>query len=131
MTKTYKLFSVLLIAIVSLSSCEKETYVKYFIENNSSATIFVDGKDIIHSTDIQVTVAPNESKEITNWSKRGLQTDLFEPMSMFGNDLLVININGDTLKKDYKVLSNWQSSVDDQRKSASHEYTLKITDADF
>jgi len=35
------------------------------------------------------------------------------------------------LTKDYKVLSNWSSDVDDQRTSAIHEYILVITDADF
>ena len=50
---------------------------------------------------------------------------------MFGNDLLIINSNSDTLQKDYKLLSNWQSSVDDERKTVSHDYILVITDADF
>ena len=69
--------------------------------------------------------------KITNWSKRGIQSDLFEPTTMFGNDLLIINSNSDTLQKDYKLLSNWQSSVDDERKTVSHDYILVITDADF
>ena len=30
-----------------------------------------------------------------------------------------------------KILSNWQSSVDDKRKTATHDYILVVTDADF
>jgi hypothetical protein len=35
------------------------------------------------------------------------------------------------LIKDYKVLSNWISNVDNQRTQASHEYILVISDSDF
>ena len=70
-------------------------------------------------------------KDVAVWSKRGKQTEYFEPTAMFGNDLVITNASGDTLTKDYKVLSNWTSEVDDQRAVASHEYILVITDADF
>ena len=50
---------------------------------------------------------------------------------MFGNDLIITNASEDTLKMDYKLLSNWTSDVDDQRTVANHEYILVITDADF
>jgi len=45
--------------------------------------------------------------------------------------MIITNATRDTLTKDYKVLSNWTSIVDDQRTSASHEYVLVITDSDF
>ncbi len=114
-----------------LTSCEKETFIDYYIDNQSSFPVIIDGTDIIHSTSLDQIIAVNEQRRIANWSKRGIQTDLFEPATMFGNDMVIANANGDTLRKDYKVLSNWQSSVDDQRKTASHEYILIITDADF
>ena len=121
----------LIVASSFLSSCEKETFIEYHIDNQSSTSIMIDGSDIIHSTDLDLTISTYEKKRITNWSKRGIQTDLFEPTSMFGNDMLIINSNGDTLQKDYKVLSNWLSDVDNQRKTASHDYILVVTDADF
>ena len=121
------------LGVVSLffSSCEKETYIDYYIDNQSSNSITLDGTDIIHSTDLNYTILASEKKKITNWSKRGLQTTLFEPSSMFGNDLLILNANGDTLQKNYKVLSNWQNHLDNQKKTISHEYILVVTDADF
>jgi hypothetical protein len=131
MNTTLKHLAFFLLVTAFLSSCEKETFIDYYIDNQSSNSISIDGTDIIHSMDINHTISENEKMKITNWSKRGIQTDLFDPTTMFGNDLLIINSNGDTLQKDYKILSNWQSSVDDQRKTASHDYTLVITDADF
>ena len=126
-----KQVSILFLAIILLSSCEKETYLDYYIDNQSSSVIAVDGSNIIHSTDIDQTINPNEKKDVATWSKRGKQTDYFEPTAMFGNDLIITNALGDTLTKDYKLLSNWTTDVDDQRAVASHEYILVITDADF
>ena len=126
-----KQLSFLFLSVIFLSSCEKETYVDYYIDNQSSSAIIVDGSDIIHSTDIDQTIEPNVKKDVAAWSKRGKQTDFFEPTAMFGNDLVITNASGDTLTKDYKLLSNWTSDVDDQRAVASHEYILVITDADF
>ena len=123
--------SILIFALFFLSSCEKETFVDYYIDNQSSSVITVDGTNIIASSDIDKTINPNEKKDVAVWSKLGKQTDFFEPTSMFGNDLIVTNTSGDTLAKDYKLLSNWTSDVDDQRTVANHEYILVITDADF
>ena len=126
-----KQVSILFLAVVLLSSCEKETFVNYYIDNQSSSVISVDGTNIIASSDIDKTINPNERKDVATWSKHGKETDYFEPSSMFGNDLVITNASGDTLTKDYKLLSNWTSDVDDQRTVASHEYILVITDADF
>lgn len=123
--------SILIFALFFLSSCEKETFVDYYIDNQSSSVISVDGTNIIASSDIDKTINPNEKKDVAFWSKRGKQTDFFEPTSMFGNDLIITNNSVDTLAKDYKLLSNWTSNVDDQRTVANHEYILVITDADF
>ena len=123
--------SILIFTLFILSSCEKETFVDYYIDNQSSSVISVDGTNIIASSDIDKTINPNEKKDVAFWSKRGKQTDFFEPTSMFGNDLIITNNSVDTLAKDYKLLSNWNSDVDDQRTVANHEYILVITDADF
>ena len=123
--------SILIFALFFLSSCEKETFVDYYIDNQSSSVISVDGTNIIASSDIDKTINPNEKKDVAVWSKRGKQTDFFEPTSMFGNDLIITNASGDTLAKDYKFLSNWNADVYEQRTVANHEYILVITDADF
>ena len=123
--------SILIFALFFLSSCEKETFVDYYIDNQSSSVISVDGTNIIASSDIDKTINPNEKKDVAFWSKRGKQTDFFEPTSTFGNDLIITNNSVDTLAKDYKLLSNWTSDVDDQRTVANHEYILVITNADF
>lgn len=126
-----KQLSFLFLTVIFLSSCEKETYVDYYIDNQSSSVISVDGTNIIASSDIDKTINPNERKDVAVWSKLGKQTDFFEPTSMFGNDLIITNASGDTLAKDYKFLSNWTADVDEQRTVANHEYILVITDADF
>ena len=126
-----KQVSILFLAVILLSSCEKETFVDYYVDNQSSSVISVDGTNIIASSDIDKTINPNERKDVATWSKFGKETDYFEPSSMFGNDLVITNASGDTLTKDYKLLSNWTSDVDDQRTVASHEYILVITNADF
>lgn len=131
MTIRKRQLAFLLLVTIFLSSCEKETYVYYYLDNQSSSEVVVDGYDIIHSVAVDHTIPLNEKRNITHWSKRGLQTEFFEPTIMFGNDLVITNSSGDTLQKDYKILSNWQSSVDDKRKTASHDYILVVTDADF
>ncbi|MDA9312981.1 hypothetical protein N9Q47_05250, partial [Vicingaceae bacterium] len=129
--KSYKFLLPILLSILFFSSCEKETYVDYYIENQSSSVITVGGSDIIHSTDIARTINPNEKKNIVTWSKRGIQTDLFEPTAIFGNDLAIANASGDTILKDYKILANWTSDVDDNRNVAEHKYVLVVSDFDF
>jgi hypothetical protein len=131
MNTTFRHLIFLLLVTSFLSSCEKETFIDYYIDNQSSTSIYIDGTDVIHSVDIDHTISENEKMKITNWSKRGIQSELFEPTKMFGNDLLIINSNSDTLQKDYKLLSNWQYIVDDERKTVSHDYILLVTDADF
>ena len=126
-----KQLSFLFLTVIFLCSCEKETYVDYYIDNQSSTIISVDGENIIASSQIDKMINPSEKKDVAALSKRGKETDYFEPTSMFGNDLLITNATGDTLTKDYKLLSNWTSDVDDQRALASHEYVLVITDTDF
>jgi hypothetical protein len=50
---------------------------------------------------------------------------------MFGDDLVITNASGDRLNKDYKLLSNWISDINNARAVAVHEYVLIINDADF
>ena len=129
--KSNKFLLPILLSILFFSSCEKETYVDYYIENQSSSVIIVGGSDIIHSTDIARTINPNENRNIATWSKRGIQTDLFEPTAIFGNGLVITNALEDTILKDYKILANWTSDVDDNRNVAEHKYVLVVSDSDF
>ena len=126
-----KQLSILILGLIVFSSCEKGTYVDYYIHNQSSSVITLNGSNIIHSTAIDQTVSPNVKKDVSGWSKRGKQTDYFEPTTMFGDYLVITNVLGDTLTKDYKMLSNWISDVDASRAVANHEYILVITDSDF
>jgi len=116
-----KKFTIFILGLLLFSSCEKETYVNYYIDNQSSSIISVDGSNIIHSSDIDLSIDPNEKKDVASWSKRGKQTDLFEPITMFGDDLVITNASEDTLTKDYKFLSNWTSDVEDRTGVANHD----------
>ncbi len=122
---------ILFLTIILFSSCEKETFVIYSVENQSSSFIRIVGSDIINSFSIDETIEQNKKKDVANWSKLGKETDYFEPTSMFGDNLIITNASGDTLTKDYRLLSNWTSDVDNQRAVANHGYILVITDADF
>ena len=124
-------YIVFIIVVFGFSSCEKETYVDYSVENNSASTIMLHGSNIIHSTVIDLTMESGERQVIAAWSNRGKSTDLIEPTSIFGSDLIITNSDGDTLIKDYKVLSNWISLIDETSGTASHKYVLKISDLDF
>ncbi len=125
---------ILLISVLSLllfSGCETATDVYYNVQNESAQTLLVTGNDIIHSIEIRDTLYSNTEKSIANWSKRGKETDYFEPVSIFGQSLLIRNILGDTLKKDVKLLSTWSASVEENGRTAVHQYVLQLTDSDF
>ena len=122
---------ILVMGLVLLSSCEKETYVEHFIENRSTSTITVNGTDIIDASGVDHTIPAGQKVAISSWAKRGKQTDLFPPTMMFGDDMIITNASGDTLTKDYTVLSNWSSDVEDKRATARHDYVLIISDNDF
>ena len=62
---------ILIFALFFFSSCEKETFVDYYIDNQSSSVVSVDGTNIIASSDIDKTINPNERKDVATWSKRG------------------------------------------------------------
>tara|TARA_B110000091_G_C13370025_1_gene291839 strand:- start:13 stop:396 length:384 start_codon:yes stop_codon:yes gene_type:complete len=126
-----KKISFLLITLFTLSSCEKETFVDYYIDNQSSTKISVNGTNIISSISVDNEINSNEKKEVSSWSKRGKETDFFEPITMFGQDLIITNVSGDSLIKDYKDISNWNSDVYNERTQVSHEYILVISDSDF
>lgn len=117
--------------LIGLCACEKETYVAYVVENQSATTVTVDGRSIIHGSDITLDINSATQKTIAHWKKYGKQTALFEPTSVFGDDLVITNAQGDTLRKDYKKLENWIAELQDARAVVSHAYILRITDADF
>ncbi len=126
-----KQLCLLVFGLVLLSSCEKEAYIDYFIDNQSSVKITVNGNEIIHSTDIDEIIQANERKHISSWQKYGNETDWFEPTSIFGNDFIIANASGDTLIKDDKLLEHWSADVDNARAVATLEYVLLVTDSDF
>lgn len=119
------------IVSIGLGSCEKETYVDYVVDNQSASSVFIDGRSIIHATEIALAINPSEAKTVLHWKKFGKQSDLFEPTSMFGDDLIITNSTGDTLQKDYRLLTNWSSNLQDDRAVISHRYVLVVADADF
>ena len=57
-----KQLSFLFLTVIFLSSCEKETYVDYYIDNQSSSIISVDGENIIASSQIDKMINPSEKK---------------------------------------------------------------------
>jgi hypothetical protein len=77
-----KQLSFLFLTVIFLSSCEKETYVDYYIDNQSSSIISIDGENIIASSQIDKMINPSEKKDVAAWSKRGKETDYFLCLEM-------------------------------------------------
>ncbi len=114
-----------------LSSCETDTNLDYYVENLSSTEIHVLGKNIIRASEIDTKIEVNSRTNIASWYKRGKQTDPFEPKSVLGEELIIINANGDTAKTDFSLMSNWTYDIKERGASANHQYHLSITDVDF
>lgn len=126
--KQIALFS---LALISLTACETETYVDYYLANGTADTLVVSGKNIILSEEINEMVMPYETIQLSNWSKRGKETAAFKPEIMFGTDLLIRKQQGDTLKKDYLKLGNWDFELSESSGTANHDYTLEAGPEDF
>ncbi len=119
------------ILFLLLVSCEKSTTVAFKIKNISASPIIVSGHDLIHNWAIQDTILVGEEKQLSMWTKFGKDLNYFLPVTIFGDDLLVLNTQGDTLKKDYKNLDNWHINIDEERTVAIHNYFLEIQTVDF
>ena len=123
------ILSTLLLLI--FSACEKTTSIRFQFKNDSNSPIILNGHDLIHNWAIQDTILVGEEKTISSWSKFGKDLSYFSPVDFFGDDFLVINMQGDTLKKDYKDLENWQIVIDEERSVAIHDYLLEMETTDF
>jgi hypothetical protein len=121
----------ILSSVFLLVACEKNTYVYFQFKNVSDSPIVVNGHDLVHNWAIQDTILVGEEKNIAMWSKFGKDLTYFSPVDFFGDDLLVVNAQGDTLKKDYKDFNNWQPTIDEDRAVATHNYLFEIQEADF
>jgi len=116
--------------LLLLSSCESETDVTYYVENRSSQTVNLSGRDLIHSSDVSETIASSETVAFMNWSKLGKDATIFEPADVF-SDLRIVNEGGDTANTNFQDLNQWEVNVEESRFMAIHQYTWVITDADF
>ena len=125
----FLIFSTFLLLI--FSACEKTTSIRFQFKNDSNSPIILNGHDLINNWAIQDTILVGEEKTISSWSKFGKELSYFSPVDFFGDDFLVINMQGDTLKKDYKDLENWQIVIDEERSVAIHDYLLEMETTDF
>ena len=55
----------------------------------------------------------------------------FEPEIIFSEDFLVLNANGDTLKKDFWNGALWMPDITNSQQSTFHKYVLEVSDKDF
>jgi hypothetical protein len=122
-------YLIFLLLAIGLVACEKETYVNYWVENKTAAPIRV--TDSQRTPAIYDTIIPANTTVICHWRIRGKTTNAFNPATTFGNSLFITNANGDTLKKDYKKITNWYTDVKTTSGTATHQYTLTVNDADF
>ncbi len=118
-------------ASLVFSSCETESYFYLHLENRTSSSIQVKGTDIIHGSEINENIAGGEEKQIISWSKRGVESQAWAPSNFFDETLVITNVAGDSLKKDILRQENWSTDVDDQGRSAVHNYYFEIDALDF
>lgn len=122
---------ILIVMVLALISCEKETFVEYRIDNQTSGKLIVSGTNHVNGLSIYTQLLSGERSQIAIWSKRELLTDALEPIVTFDYDLSITKANGATTTKNYLTLSNWTADIQNDKKSSDHVYTLVLTDDDF
>lgn len=121
---------VLILLAIGVVSCEKNTYVEYVIDNQSSGSIIVEGYNLEAALPINTEIFSDDNSQIAIWSERKLISDALDPVVTLGTDL-VITKNGVTTTVDYTQLSNWTVDIQEEKRTANHVYTLVLTNNDF
>lgn len=124
-------FPILLLLLTFLSACEKETYYTYRMENQSGGMVYIEGFNLIYSTEIRDSLTTGEVKNLMIWKKRGKENTPLQPASVFGTDLIIQNEQGDRFTRNYEDLSNWIIEISSTGSTADHLYKLTVTEGDF
>ncbi|MCB0835377.1 MAG: hypothetical protein KDD63_11575 [Bacteroidetes bacterium] len=124
-------FILLLAGLVSSCFSEYRTFIDYSIQNNSTSVITLSGSEIIHARNLDQTINPGDKVVLTEWTRMGRSIGQIEPSLIFGEDLVILNATGDTLKKDFHDGKNWVQDLSTTRETATHKYEFEILDRDF
>ena len=118
---------------LGLTSCFQEirTFIDYSVQNNSSTPISIIGSDNIHAKNLNQLIIPGQKMTVTTWTRMGRSIEFFEPEIIFSDTLLILNANGDTLKKDFWKKKNWEQDISTTRETATHKYIFEVQDKDF
>lgn len=125
-------FAAILLSVL-FTSCEGNTDYEWKVENKSSTAIEV----ISHITFLDVsankTIEVNDITTITVSDQLGGNSTEQEPSNTF-SIFKIVNANGDTLIKDYRLSANWDANIEHLKKVPSnykHDYTFTVVDSDF
>lgn len=115
----------------TIVSCEKETYVTYFVKNEASERIYLNFESLVHGNAMKDTIDVNETKVIVGWKHFGKDTGVIDPASMFGDNFNAIIESGTELKSEVLSANRWSAKIENHRAVADHNYTLTLSDSDF
>jgi len=116
-----------------LTSCEGNTDRDWIIANDSSSSIEVTATFILDSGMSKETINSGNSKTITITNQLGGNSTPQAPNEVF-TSLLVTNEEGGTFTRDFTLLENWESTIEQTKRVPSnyvHEYILYVTNEDF
>ena len=115
------------------SSCEGNTDYEWIIQNDASSLISVKANNAIYQDSTKTNIASNQQEKLMTYSMLGGSSKPLDPGASF-SDLLILNSDGDTLKKDYQLNTNWNITITTVSKipaNYKHQYLFQVTDNDF
>ncbi len=130
--KRILLYKLLLIVLIAFTSCEGNTTKERIIKNSSLVIIHV---EVSTNWDNPDTLDINSGEEalISITDDLGGSSYADNPSNGI-KELVITNINNDTIIKDYNLKDNWDIEIEEVKKIPSnyhHRYTFVVNDSDF
>ncbi len=119
------------IAALGLVSCEPLTESSFLFYNGSSKSVEVTGSLIFYNTESSLVLKPGATSVGRQWTQRGKIISIIQPSEILGKDVQIINIDGDTITKDYQKEDNWTWEVNSNSRVTTQSYTFYMSDDDF
>jgi hypothetical protein len=127
-----KIFIIGISALLLFPACQKKSYVDRVVENNTAEPIFVRVRSGA-VVDYERNIPAFSSDVVMVEEAFGRLERAINPADNI-DTFLIININGDTMRKDWQRQAFWETQIErTSRMPASHQhtYTFRVETADF
>jgi len=128
------IFQIAALSIIALlTACEGNTDYTWKVTNNSSSSITAYSFGILDTTANVKQIASGNTETVLLGGQMGGNSTAQQPETYLSS-LVIVNAEGDTAQKDFTNLENWESSIDQVKKTPSqyeHEYVFQVSDLDF